>query len=194
MDFKNYKEGHSMYRPTLFEANSFIYWKNRFETYVKYKDIDLWHIIVDGDYKPTVRNTSTGRDESVPYERQNEEYDMAVRDFKKFFRRGGRFVRQPHDDKKAFQKVKEDKKGKSDRKCFRCGDPNHFISDCPKHSQSDQKVFFGGSWSDSEEDEELNKDKICLMAHESNKVHFNSLYYSSSSLDDETLQTEYNKL
>ena len=49
MDFENYKEGQSMQRPPLFEANGFIYWKNRFETYVKSKDIDLWFIIVDGD-------------------------------------------------------------------------------------------------------------------------------------------------
>ncbi|GJX59278.1 putative reverse transcriptase domain-containing protein [Tanacetum coccineum] len=32
----------------------------------------------------------------------DEEYAMAVRDFKKFFRRRGKFVRQPHDDKKNF--------------------------------------------------------------------------------------------
>lgn len=49
MDFENYKEGQSMQRPPLFEANGFIYWKNRFETYVKYKDKDLWYIIIDGD-------------------------------------------------------------------------------------------------------------------------------------------------
>ncbi|GJX68769.1 putative ribonuclease H-like domain-containing protein, partial [Tanacetum coccineum] len=40
----------------------------------------------------------------------DEEYAMAVRDFKKFFRRRGKFVRQPYDDKKNFRKVKEDKK------------------------------------------------------------------------------------
>ncbi|GJZ80182.1 hypothetical protein Tco_0645019 [Tanacetum coccineum] len=44
----------------------------------------------------------------------NEEYAMAVRDFKKFFRRRGKFVRQPHDDKKNFRKIKEDKKEKED--------------------------------------------------------------------------------
>nr|GEZ53051.1 hypothetical protein [Tanacetum cinerariifolium] len=67
----------------------------------------------------------------------DEEYAMAVRDFKKFFRRRGKFVRQPHDDKKNFQKVKEDKTEKDDQRCFKCGDPNHFISDCLKHSFSD---------------------------------------------------------
>nr|GEY88296.1 UBN2 domain-containing protein [Tanacetum cinerariifolium]GFC81693.1 UBN2 domain-containing protein [Tanacetum cinerariifolium] len=33
---------------------------------------------------------------------EDEEYVMAIRDFKKFFRTRGRFARQPHDDKKAF--------------------------------------------------------------------------------------------
>ncbi|GKD74228.1 hypothetical protein Tco_1332510, partial [Tanacetum coccineum] len=33
---------------------------------------------------------------------KDEEYAMAVRDFKKFFKRRGRFVRQPRNDKKAF--------------------------------------------------------------------------------------------
>ncbi|GKD41220.1 hypothetical protein Tco_1261427 [Tanacetum coccineum] len=48
-------------------------------------------------------------------ENEDEEYAMAVRDFKKFFRRRGKFVRQPHDDKKNFWKIKEDKKEKEDR-------------------------------------------------------------------------------
>ncbi|GJU51845.1 hypothetical protein Tco_1221400 [Tanacetum coccineum] len=60
MDSENYKEGQSMQRSPLFEADSFIYWKNRFETYVKSKDIDLWHAIIYGDYKPTIINEDTG--------------------------------------------------------------------------------------------------------------------------------------
>nr|GFB39656.1 zf-CCHC domain-containing protein/UBN2 domain-containing protein [Tanacetum cinerariifolium] len=34
----------------------------------------------------------------------------------------GRFVRQPREEKKTFRQ-RDDKKSKSDRKCFRCGDP-----------------------------------------------------------------------
>nr|GEW52616.1 zf-CCHC domain-containing protein/UBN2 domain-containing protein [Tanacetum cinerariifolium] len=71
----------------------------------------------------------------------DKEYTMAVRDFKKFFRRREKFVRQPYDDKKNFRKVKEDKKEKDGRICFKCGDPNNFISDCPIHSFNDQKAF-----------------------------------------------------
>ncbi|GKE12165.1 zf-CCHC domain-containing protein, partial [Tanacetum coccineum] len=50
---------------------------------------------------------------------QDEEYAMAVRDFKKFFKRRGRFVRQPQNGKKTFQRSRDDKNDKSDRKCFR---------------------------------------------------------------------------
>ncbi|GKB46979.1 hypothetical protein Tco_0897732 [Tanacetum coccineum] len=63
---------------------------------------------------------------------EDEEYAMAVRDFKKFFKRRGRFVRQPRNDKKTFQRSRDDKKGKSERKCFRCGDPKSLIGECPK--------------------------------------------------------------
>ncbi|GKF47737.1 hypothetical protein Tco_0137539, partial [Tanacetum coccineum] len=35
---------------------------------------------------------------------EDEEYAMAVRDFKKFFKRRGRFVRQSQNDKKTFQR------------------------------------------------------------------------------------------
>nr|GEY39432.1 retrotransposon-related protein [Tanacetum cinerariifolium] len=43
---------------------------------------------------------------------------MAVRDFKKFFKRRGRFVRQPQKDKKTFQRSRDDKNGQiCDNKC-----------------------------------------------------------------------------
>ncbi|GKA39054.1 hypothetical protein Tco_0731605 [Tanacetum coccineum] len=49
MDSDKYLEGQSMQRPPLFESDSFIYWKNRFETYVKSKDLDLWHVSTNGN-------------------------------------------------------------------------------------------------------------------------------------------------
>ncbi|GJR23126.1 retrotransposon ORF1 [Tanacetum coccineum] len=50
--------------------------------------------------------------------------------------------------KRNIRKVKEEKKGKEERRCFKCGDPNHFISDCPKYFFDDQKAFVGGCWMD----------------------------------------------
>ncbi|GJV46330.1 retrotransposon protein, putative, ty1-copia subclass [Tanacetum coccineum] len=41
-------------------------------------------------------------EECLTFESEDEEYAMAVRDFKKFFKRSGRFVRQPRNDKKTF--------------------------------------------------------------------------------------------
>nr|GEV58862.1 transposase, Ptta/En/Spm, transposase, Tnp1/En/Spm-like protein [Tanacetum cinerariifolium] len=52
---------------------------------------------------------------------EDEEYAMAVRDFKKFFKRQGRFVRKPHDERKVSQRNKDDKNGKGERKCFNVG-------------------------------------------------------------------------
>ncbi|GKF52085.1 hypothetical protein Tco_0148552, partial [Tanacetum coccineum] len=47
-----------------------------------------------------VCSTSTSKDE---------EYAMEVRDFKKLFKRRGRFVRQPQNNKKTFQRSRDDK-------------------------------------------------------------------------------------
>ncbi|GJT64859.1 retrovirus-related pol polyprotein from transposon TNT 1-94 [Tanacetum coccineum] len=103
---------------------------------------------------------------------EDEEYAMAVRDFKKFFKRRGRFVRQPRNDKKTFQRSRDDKNGKSDRKCFRCGDPDHLIGECPKPPRDkNQREFVGGFWSDSgEEDDEKVNNKACLVAQTPNEI------------------------
>ncbi|GJS60076.1 hypothetical protein Tco_0654860 [Tanacetum coccineum] len=68
-------------------------------------------------------------DDSLTFDSEDEEYAMAVRDFKKFFKRRGRFVRQPYEERKSFQINKDDKNGKGERKCFKCGDPNHLVGD-----------------------------------------------------------------
>nr|GEU47379.1 zf-CCHC domain-containing protein/DUF4219 domain-containing protein/UBN2 domain-containing protein [Tanacetum cinerariifolium] len=333
MDLDKYLEGKSRQIPSLFESDHFIYWKNRFETYVKAKDLDLWHIILNGDFPLVAKNKVTqilgvvtfeeqsddlkkklaknnevkmilynalpkkeherifmckmakdiwqsllithqgnsqikdnkidllvqqyeqftiledesidsgfarfntiitslkaldegfstknyvrkflrdlhpkwrtkkriksialkakkesSDDETLTSESDDEEYVMAVRNFKKFFRRNGKFVRKIREEKKSFRQ-RDEKKGKSDRKCFRCGDPNHLIGDCPKPSRNkDQKAFIGGSWSDSKNDaEDKTNDETYLMAQSSNKATLNSFYYSdnASSLDNDRKQ------
>nr|GEV64118.1 zf-CCHC domain-containing protein/UBN2 domain-containing protein [Tanacetum cinerariifolium]GEV97357.1 zf-CCHC domain-containing protein/UBN2 domain-containing protein [Tanacetum cinerariifolium] len=80
--------------------------------------------------------------ECLTSESEDEEYAIAVRDFKKFFKRRGRFTRQPRNDKKVFQRSRDNKNGKSDRKCFRCGDPNHPIEECEKPPKDkNQRAF-----------------------------------------------------
>nr|GEW61307.1 zf-CCHC domain-containing protein/DUF4219 domain-containing protein/UBN2 domain-containing protein [Tanacetum cinerariifolium] len=329
MDSDKYLEGQSIQRPPLFESDSFIYWKNRFETYVKSKDLDLCHVITNGDFQPIQQNMETKLDEVIPFEKQSddlkkklvknneakmviynalprkeyerifmyeyidsafarfntiitslkaldegyssknslmkflraldpkwrekvttieeskdltslsldelignlkvhemiikkdseivkakgerkslalkakkessdeecltsrsedEEYTMAVKDFKKFFKRRGRFVRQPRNDKKTFERSHDDKNGKCDIKCFRCAAPIHLIRECPKPPKDEnQRAFVKGSWSDSgEEDDEKVKDETCLVAQASSEVCFESSYFSdeNSSTDD----------
>ncbi|GKA77454.1 hypothetical protein Tco_0783915 [Tanacetum coccineum] len=95
---------------------------------------------------------------------EDEEYAMAVRDFKKFF-------------KKKTVNI--------------CGDPNHLIGECPKPPKDkNQRAFVGGSWSDSgEEDDEKVKNETCIVAQASSGVHYESSYFSdeNSSIDDSTL-------
>ncbi|GKB81713.1 retrovirus-related pol polyprotein from transposon TNT 1-94 [Tanacetum coccineum] len=328
MNSDKYLEGQSMQRPPLFESDSFIYWKNIFEACVKSKDLDLWHVITNGDFQPIIQNPETKLDEVVPFDKQtddlkrrlaknneakiviynalprkeyerifmcntakdiwktlltthqgnnqvkdnkidlliqqyeqfvisedesiysafarfntiitslkaldegysiknyvrkflralhpkwrakvttieeskdltslsldelignlkaktessdeecstsgseDEEYDMVVRDFKKFFKRRGRFVRQQRNYKKTFQRSRDDKNRKGERKCFRCGDPNHLIGECPKPPRDmNQRAFIGGSWSDSgEEDDEKIKYEACIVSQAPNEI------------------------
>ena len=73
MEYEKYLEGQSMQRPPLFESDGFLYWKNRFETYVKSKDLDLWHVITDGDFLPIQHNLETKKNEIVPFEKQSDD-------------------------------------------------------------------------------------------------------------------------
>nr|GEU75309.1 UBN2 domain-containing protein [Tanacetum cinerariifolium] len=52
-------------------------------------------------------------DDSSTSDSEDEVYVMDVKDFKKFFKRRGRFVRQPHEERKSFQKIKTTKMAKA---------------------------------------------------------------------------------
>nr|GEU53253.1 hypothetical protein [Tanacetum cinerariifolium] len=120
-------------------------------------------------------------DETSTSRSDDEEYAMAVRNFKKFFRLKGKFVRQKHEEKKL-SRQRDDKKMKSDRICFRCSDLNHLIGDCSKPPQNkDQKVFVGGCWSNSENKaKDKTNDETYLVAQLSNEVTRDSSHYSDN--------------
>ncbi|GKC64834.1 zf-CCHC domain-containing protein [Tanacetum coccineum] len=159
---------------------------------------DLTSLSLDELIENLKAKKESSDEESLTSKSEDEEYAMAVIDFKKFFKRRGRFIRQPWNDKKTFQRTQDYKNGKSDMKCFRCRYPNHLIRECLKPPRDkNQKVFVGGSWSDSgEEDDEKAKDKTCLMAHAFSETHSEPSYFSdgNSSIDDIILDSEYNKL
>nr|GEY53975.1 integrase, catalytic region, zinc finger, CCHC-type, peptidase aspartic, catalytic [Tanacetum cinerariifolium] len=103
-------------------------------------------------------------DETLTSESVDEEYAMAVRNFKSSLEErvnlfGNKKKKISHSDKEMRRKER-------DRKCFRCGDPNHLIGDCPKQSPNkDQKAFIRGSWSDIKNDaEDKTNDETCLIA------------------------------
>ncbi|GKB10341.1 hypothetical protein Tco_0844264 [Tanacetum coccineum] len=102
------------------------------------------------------------------------------------------------EDEATFQRSRDDKNGKSDRKCFRCGDPNHLIREFSKPPKDkNQKAFVRGSWSDSgEEDDEKVKNETCVVAQASSEVCSESSYFidENSSIDDLVLDNEYDKL
>nr|GFA03813.1 zf-CCHC domain-containing protein/DUF4219 domain-containing protein/UBN2 domain-containing protein [Tanacetum cinerariifolium]GFA03832.1 zf-CCHC domain-containing protein/DUF4219 domain-containing protein/UBN2 domain-containing protein [Tanacetum cinerariifolium] len=132
---------------------------------------DLTPLSLDGLIGNLKAKKEFSDEESSTFDNENEEYAMAVRNFKKFFKRQGRFVRQPCDERNSFQRNKDDENGKRERKYFRCGDPNHLIEECPKSPISkNQKDFVRGTWSDSgENEEEGTKDQTCLVSQVSNE-------------------------
>ncbi|GJS72136.1 zf-CCHC domain-containing protein [Tanacetum coccineum] len=137
--------------------------------------------------------TESSDEDNSTSDSEDEEYAMDVRDFKKFFKRQQRFVRQPHDGRKSSIRTKDDKNDKSERKCFKCGDPNHLIGECPKLSRNHyQRAYVRGSWSHSDIDEDKKtKDKKCLMAKASNEVLSETKFFSDdqSSLDEKDLDS-----
>nr|GEV34467.1 UBN2 domain-containing protein [Tanacetum cinerariifolium] len=110
--------------------------------------------------------------DSLSSDSEDEEYAMAVKEFKKFFKRRGRFVRKPRGDRKTFQRSRNDGYGKSKRKCFKCGDPNKLIGECSKPPKNnDQRAFIRGAWSNNGEDEvEKTKDETCLVAQAPDEI------------------------
>ncbi|GJT86596.1 zf-CCHC domain-containing protein [Tanacetum coccineum] len=105
-------------------------------------------------------------EDSSSSDSEDEEYAMAVKEFKKFFKRRGRFVRQPRGDRKTFQRSRNDGYGKSERKCFRCGDPNHLIGE----SQAPDEICLGINL----EPDEWIKDSGCSKHMTSNRKLFSS--------------------
>ncbi|GJT32103.1 hypothetical protein Tco_0922522 [Tanacetum coccineum] len=86
-----------------------------------------------------LKKESSDEDSSTS-DSEDEEYAMAVKEFKKFFKRRGRFARQPRDERKSFQRVRDDKNEKP-------------------------KAFVGGNMERYGENEEKRiMKKLCLVA------------------------------
>ncbi|GKB51068.1 zf-CCHC domain-containing protein, partial [Tanacetum coccineum] len=112
------------------------------------KDSEIVKVIFERKSLALKAKKEPSDEECLTFGSEDQEYAMAVRDFKKFFKRRGRFVRQPRNDKKTFQRSRDDKNSKD----------------------KNQRAFVGGSWSDSgEEDDEKVNNKTCLVAQASSE-------------------------
>ncbi|GJY82912.1 hypothetical protein Tco_0496288 [Tanacetum coccineum] len=65
---ENYVEGCSMQRPPFLEADGFFFWKTRFETYIKSKDVDLWQVIQNNDIYIEIEDSKTKMMKETSYE------------------------------------------------------------------------------------------------------------------------------
>nr|GEV19338.1 copia protein [Tanacetum cinerariifolium] len=98
----------------------------------------------------------SSNEERSTFEIEYEEYAIAVRDFKKFFKRRARFVRQPRNDKKTFQRShdEEDDEKVKNKMCLIAQasseiclgvdlKPDDWIKDsrCSKQMTGNRKVF-----------------------------------------------------
>nr|GEU43676.1 retrotransposon protein, putative, Ty1-copia subclass [Tanacetum cinerariifolium] len=99
----------------------------------------------------------SSHDENSASKSDDEEYAMAVRNFKKFFRRKGKFVRTSPISfvlQRFFGVI-------------------YFTGEVVPFTQKkkDQKDFIGGSWSDSKNNaEDKTNDETCIIAQSSNEV------------------------
>ncbi|GJR60547.1 hypothetical protein Tco_1502709 [Tanacetum coccineum] len=60
--------------PRIFPATlDQVNFHSEFKTYVKSKDLDLWHVITNGDFQPIQQNPETKVDEVIPFEKQSDD-------------------------------------------------------------------------------------------------------------------------
>ncbi|GJT20772.1 hypothetical protein Tco_0890709 [Tanacetum coccineum] len=88
-------------------------------------------------------------EDSSSSDSEDEEYAMAVKEFKKFFKRRGRFARQPRGDRKTFQ-----------RKCQSPSQKEH----------PDQEHSWSSIVDNGEDEVEKTKDEACLVAQAPDEI------------------------
>nr|GEU54170.1 hypothetical protein [Tanacetum cinerariifolium] len=131
--------------------------------------------------KVTREKTSDDRDgqddKDVDKEEEAKAFNLMARNFRNFFRKGNQVGQgnQFGNGGNRFGKGRSNsfgnKGGESSKQkgaCSNCWIEGHFSSECRKLKEN--KSFVGGSWSDSEEEDEYQHDATCLMEIETQEV------------------------
>nr|GEX79014.1 UBN2 domain-containing protein [Tanacetum cinerariifolium] len=83
------------------------------------KDSEIYKGKKEGIKSIVLKAKKDSSDDEISTSRSDDkEYAMAVRNIKRFFRRKSKFVRKPREKRKTLRQ-RDERKGKSDRKCFR---------------------------------------------------------------------------
>ncbi|GJT60297.1 retrovirus-related pol polyprotein from transposon TNT 1-94 [Tanacetum coccineum] len=99
-------------------------------------------------------------------------------------------MRQPSNDKKSILKEADIQEVKVIEKCFRCGDPNHLIGECPKPPKDkNQRAFVRevlGVNSGEEDDEKVkNETSLLKLSHQGGQICDNKCRVTFSEHDSE---------
>ncbi|GJW31562.1 alpha/beta hydrolases superfamily protein [Tanacetum coccineum] len=141
-------------------------WAMKMEHYLAHTDYPIWEVIQNGN-GPAIEGSkeidSISLDELIGTEMFMKIQEINSKDEEDC---------KTHEMERILTRIRDDKNGKSKRKCFRCGDSNHLIEECPKSSRNNnQRDFIGEALSDSGEDEEeKNKDETYLVAQAANEI------------------------
>jgi gag-polypeptide of LTR copia-type/Zinc knuckle len=143
--------------------------------------------------KEKIKDESSDDDDSI----DEDEFALFMKQFKKFAKKGA-FSK----DKRSKQKTRRSKRG-----CYRCGEVGHFIADCPKANQDDEKkkdkhhksknfkkkvtgeAHIGKEWESNDESSESSEDeKVANIAVQASASH-KSLFGELSDDDNEGAHT-----
>ncbi|GKD53929.1 hypothetical protein Tco_1287316 [Tanacetum coccineum] len=131
-------------------------WREKVTTIEDSKDLTLF---LDELIRNLKAKKESSNEEFSTSGSEDEEYAMAVRDFKKFFKRRGSAL-DAEIQIILLENVQSHRETKPPR-------------------DKNQRTFVGGSWSDSgEEDDEKIQDETCLVAQAPNEVCSESSYFS----------------
>ncbi|GJS99506.1 hypothetical protein Tco_0820676 [Tanacetum coccineum] len=197
---ENYVKGFSMQRPPLLEAEGFCFWKNRFETYIKSKDIDLWQVIQNDDFYFEIEDSETKMMKETPSKLTaiEEAYDLATLPLDELIGSLKVYEMVLDNDDVASKTTKEKVKSlalktkvtveqTSEDNDSQGGSEEDVTKKRRKHTTEAKtsveghfaseyrkpkknKAFVGGAWSDSEDGNEPQNDATCLMEIDSQEI------------------------